>query len=259
MELIIKKFIVKLSFYLIATVTDGVKILNIMIIEDESAISDVLESYFLNEGWKTISCKDGKEAIQKIGMQKLDLVILDLMLPGLPGEEVCRAIRQQSNVPIIMLTSKANEVDTINGLNLGADDYITKPFRMKEVIARIYALQRRMNMLTHVSEPLVTFNGGKMIINFETKEVMVDRKAANLTFTEFKLLNVLIKRPGKIYTRSDLSYEVLGYRFIGDGRTLDMHIKNIRRKIEEDPKNPIYIVTKVGEGYKFGFQMDGEA
>lgn len=230
--------------------------MNIMIVEDESEISDVLKSYFVNEGWSVVSCRDGKEAVQLAVEQKFDLVILDLMLPGLSGEEVCRALRERSNVPIIMLTSKVNESDMVAGLNLGADDYITKPFRMKELIARIYAIQRRMNMLTNENDATITFNKRKMIVNFEAKEVFVDKRPANLTFTEFKLLSFLIKRPGKTFKRSDLAYEVLGYRFLGDGRTLDMHIKNIRKKIEEDPRNPTYIVTKVGEGYRFGFQKD---
>jgi len=230
--------------------------MNILIVEDEAAICNVLKSYFLNEGWEVELCNDGAEAARMNAMQKFDLIILDLMLPGWSGEDVCRAIRKESNVPIIMLTSKAEEKDTINGLNLGADDYITKPFRMKEVVARIYALQRRMNMLSAANDVLVTFNNGKMLVNFETKEILVNGKPANLTSTEFKILSVLIKRPGKIYSRSDLSYEVLGYRFIGDGRTVDMHIKNIRRKIEEDPRTPAYITTKVGEGYRFNFHTD---
>ncbi|WP_409345549.1 response regulator transcription factor [Paenibacillus sp. MBLB4367] len=232
--------------------------MNILIIEDEESIRDVLKSYLLNEGWNVYTSSDGKEALQKVQTIKMDLIILDLMIPGMPGEEVCRCIRQMSNVPIIMITSKAMESDTINGLNLGADDYITKPFRMKEVIARIYALQRRMNMLSGTIRTLMSFNRRRFVINFETKEVFVNGQSANLTITEFKILEILVKKPGKLYSRHDLSYEVQGYRFIGDGRATDAHIKNIRRKIEADPKTPEYIVTKVGAGYKFNFVPDDD-
>lgn len=232
--------------------------MDILIVEDEVSIRDVLKSYLLNEGWNVYASSDGKEALKTVQSLKLDLIILDLMIPGLSGEEVCRSIRQISNVPLIMITSKSLENDMINGLNLGADDYITKPFRMKEVIARIHALQRRMNMLSGSSSSVLFFNRGRLVINFETKEVFVNGQSANLTITEFKILNVLVKKPGKVYSRHDLSYEVQGYRFIGDGRTTDAHIKNIRRKIEEDPKNPVYIETKIGAGYKFNFQLDDD-
>ncbi|MCQ6559076.1 response regulator transcription factor [Paenibacillus mendelii] len=230
--------------------------MDILIVEDETPIRDVLQSYFLNEGWKVHVSTDGTDALEKVRTTRLDMVVLDLMLPGISGEDVCRSIRTFSNVPLIMLTSKANEIDTINGLNLGADDYITKPFRMKEVVARIYALQRRMQVNSSGSKTVQRFNRGRLIVYFESKEVIVDGRPTNLTLTEFKIMNILTKNPGKLYSRHDLSYEVQGYRYIGDDRTMDAHIKNIRRKIEEDPKNPIYISTKVGAGYKFNFIPD---
>lgn len=232
--------------------------MDILIVEDETPIRDVLQSYFVNEGWKVSVSTDGKEALEKVRTTRLDMVVLDLMLPGMSGEEVCRNIRQFSNVPLIMLTSKANEIDTINGLNLGADDYITKPFRMKEVIARIYALQRRMQVLSSGGKIVQRFNRGRFMIYSESKEVIVNGKPANLTLTEYKIINILTRNPGKLFSRHDLSYEVQGYRFIGDDRTMDAHIKNIRRKIEDDPKNPTYIVTKVGAGYKFNYLPDEE-
>ncbi|MFD0867835.1 sigma-54 dependent response regulator [Chlamydia abortus] len=230
--------------------------MDIMIVEDEVTIRDVLKSYFIKEGWNVHTSGDGREALQKVQTFKLDLIVLDLMIPGMSGEELCRQIRSISNVPLIMLTSKAHESDTINGLNLGADDYITKPFRMKEVIARINALQRRINSLSPTPNRFMKFNNRRLIVNFEAKDVYVEGRPANLTCTEFKIFNLLVKNPGKIYSRHDLSYEVHGYRFIGDGRTMDAHIKNIRRKIEPDPKNPQYIVTKIGSGYKFNYQPD---
>jgi len=232
--------------------------MEILIVEDETPIRDVLQSYFVNEGWRVSVSTDGRDAVEKVRTTRLDMIVLDLMLPGMSGEEVCRNIRQFSNVPLIMLTSKANETDTINGLNLGADDYITKPFRMKEVIARIYALQRRMQALSSGSKTVQRFNRGRFTIYSESKEVIVNGKPANLTLTEYKIINILTRNPGKLFSRHDLSYEVQGYRFIGDDRTMDAHIKNIRRKIEDDPKNPTYIVTKVGAGYKFNYMPDDE-
>lgn len=232
--------------------------MDIMIVEDEASVRDILKSYFVNEGWKVHLSSDGQEALKKVQLYKLDLIVLDLMIPGMPGEEVCRNIRRMSNVPLIMITSKAREVDMINGLNLGADDYITKPFRAKEVIARIHALQRRINIMNNSSRNVIYFNRRRFMVNFELEDVFLDGKPANLTATEFRTLSILVRKPGKVFSRHDLSYEVQGYRFIGDGRVMDVHIRNIRKKIEEDPKNPQYIVTKIGSGYKFNFPLDDD-
>lgn len=232
--------------------------MHILIVEDEPKIRDVLIAYFEKEGWKTDYTSNGMEAVQKFDFHQHDLIILDLMLEGLPGEEVCKRIREKSNVPIIMVTSKSREIDTINGLNLGADDYIVKPFRAKELIARIYALFRRIAPVKRENddEKVIRFFGGKLVINMETREVLADGKPAPLTATEFKLLSVLIRKPGKVYSRADLSYTVQGYRFQGDGRAIDAHVKNLRKKIEPDPGAPLYIVTVVGTGYKFSMQPD---
>jgi DNA-binding response OmpR family regulator len=231
---------------------------HILIVEDEPKIRDVLIAYFEKEGWKTDYTSNGMEAVQKFDFHQHDLIILDLMLEGLPGEEVCKRIREKSNVPIIMVTSKSREIDTINGLNLGADDYIVKPFRAKELIARIYALFRRIAPVKRENddEKVIRFFGGKLVINMETREVLADGRPAPLTATEFKLLSVLIRKPGKVYSRADLSYTVQGYRFQGDGRAIDAHVKNLRKKIEPDPGAPLYIVTVVGTGYKFSMQPD---
>ncbi|TNJ65669.1 response regulator transcription factor [Paenibacillus hemerocallicola] len=232
--------------------------MHILIVEDEPKIRDVLIAYFEKEGWKTDYTSNGMEAVQKFDFHQHDLIILDLMLEGLPGEEVCKRIREKSNVPIIMVTSKSREIDTINGLNLGADDYIVKPFRAKELIARIYALFRRIAPVKRENddEKVIRFFGGKLVINMETREVLADGRPAPLTATEFKLLSVLIRKPGKVYSRADLSYTVQGYRFQGDGRAIDAHVKNLRKKIEPDPGAPLYIVTVVGTGYKFSMQPD---
>lgn len=230
--------------------------MTILLVEDEESIRDVLKSYLEKEGWNVLTAGDGVSALKIVKKIKLDLVVLDLMIPKLSGEEVCQEIRKTSNVPVLIISSKSKEEDLIKGLNFGADDYITKPFRIKEVVARIYALRRRMKMLTNSEESVISFNKGRLIVNFDSKEVHLDQKPVNLTFTEFKLLNALIKKPGKVLSRHDLSYEVQGYRYIGDGRTMDAHIKNLRKKIEDDPKNPLYIVTRIGAGYQFNFLPD---
>ncbi|MBO0600594.1 response regulator transcription factor [Sporosarcina sp. E16_3] len=230
--------------------------MHILLVEDESSIRDVLKSYLIKEGWDVLTSCDGLDALKKVKKIKFDLIILDLMIPKLSGEEVCKAIRTTSNVPILIISSKSKEEDMIKGLNIGADDYITKPFRIKEVLARINALQRRIEMFTQKTNPIMSFNRNSLVINFESKEVFKDGKLIRLTVTEFKLLDALLKKPGKVLSREDLSYQVQGYRFIGDGRTMDAHIKNLRKKIEEDPKNPLYITTRIGSGYQFNFESD---
>lgn len=230
--------------------------MNILLVEDESSIRDVLKSYFLKEGWNVLTSGDGEDALKKVKKIKVDIVILDLMIPKLSGEEVCKEIRKTSNVPVLIISSKSREEDMINGLNLGADDYITKPFRIKEVVARINALKRRIEMFTKKSEPIMSFNHNRLVINFESKEVFIDNELVRLTMTEFKLLDALLKKPGKVLSRQDLSYQVQGYRYLGDGRTMDAHIKNLRKKIEDDPKNPTYIVTRIGAGYQFNVEAD---
>jgi DNA-binding response OmpR family regulator len=233
-------------------------IIRILIIEDEPKIREVLIAYFVNEGWETEHTGNGHEAVSKFDYGQHDLIVLDLMLEGLPGEEVCRLIREKSNVPIIMLTSRARESDTINGLNLGADDYIVKPFRAKEVVARIYALMRRAMPDKHNGqhEEAIKFNRGQLVVQLEEKEAILNGHRTGLTATEFKLLSVMSATPNKVFSRMDLSYKVQGYRYQGDGRAIDAHVKNLRKKIEPDPNHPIYIITVVGLGYKFAAMPD---
>jgi len=232
--------------------------LHILIIEDEPKILEVLIVYFEKEGWTTDHTGDGYEALHKMKQYKYDFIILDLMIYGIPGEEVCRKIRAESDVPIIMISSKAREDDSINGLNLGADDYITKPFYAKQVVARIHALQRRINSIKGVqlTSKISTFNNGRLRIDYGSREVTVMSRPVSLTKTEFDLLSVLSEKPGKVFSRNDLSYEVYGYRGSGDVRSIDAHIKNVRKKIEPDSKEPTYILTLFGLGYKFVFQPD---
>ncbi|CAG7646435.1 response regulator [Paenibacillus allorhizosphaerae] len=232
--------------------------MQILLVEDEPKIREVLIAYLRNEGWDVDFTPNGLEAVDMFSNRNYDLVILDLMLEGMPGEEVCRTIRQTSTVPIVMLTSKSRESDTIEGLKLGADDYIFKPFRVKEVIARIHALLRRVKTFVPEKQKssVLTFDKGRLVLDMEAKTLLVRGLLANLTSTEFKLLTVFVEKPGKIFSRLDLSHQVLGYRFHGDSRSIDTHVKNLRKKIEEDTKEPKYILTMVGEGYKFIAEAD---
>lgn len=230
--------------------------MSILIVEDEKSIRDVLKSYFLREGWNVYTSDNGLDALKIQRMFNLNVILLDLMIPQLSGEEVCRAIRQTSTVPIMIISSKSREADMVRGLDIGADDYIVKPFRIKEVIARVNALLRRIDMSNKKKAKVLYFDNGNFKIDFETQELMVNQNLVKLTSTEFKILNALVEKPRKIFSRQDLSYIVQGYRSIGDGRTMDTHIKNLRKKIEEDPREPKYIVTKIGSGYRFNFHMD---
>lgn len=234
--------------------------MRILLVEDEPKIREVLIAYLKNEGWEADYTSDGHEALRLFAANEYQVVLLDLMIEGLPGEEVCREIRKQSVVPIIMITSKSREADTIQGLQLGADDYIMKPFRVKEVIARIHALLRRINRYTpETSNPgVLTFDRGQLVVNLEAGTAVVRGTSVNLTTTEFKLLTVLASKPGKLFSRSELTHQVLGYRFQGDSRSIDTHVKNLRKKIEEDPGEPKYIVTLVGAGYRFSAMPDGK-
>lgn len=236
--------------------------MRILLVEDEPKIREVLTAYLKNEGWEVESTSDGGDALRRFRDHPHDLVLLDLMIEGMSGEDVCKEIRASSVVPIIMITSKSREADTIEGLMLGADDYIVKPFRVKEVIARIHAILRRVGQHAHdkdkpaESDGTVTFDKGSLVVNLEAGTVLVRGVAVSLTSTELKLLSVLIARPGKLLSRSDLTYQVLGYRFQGDSRSIDTHLKNLRKKIELDTKEPRYILTLVGAGYKFAAEPD---
>lgn len=230
--------------------------MNILIIEKDELSRDLLKNCFLKEGWEVMTSHDRLEALQKIQKIKVDFVILDPMISKIPTDTVCKEIRKITNVPLLIISSRSREEDIIHALNLGADDYIVKPIRINEVLARIKALIRRIEMFTRKSQKVVCFNQNSLVINFETHEVLVEGKSVQLTSTEFKILNAFAQKPGKVFSRQDLSYIVQGYRFIGDGRTMDAHIKNLRKKLEKNPRNPKYIVTKTGAGYKFNCHID---
>ena len=226
----------------------------ILIIEDEKAISDIIKFNLVKEGYQVETAYDGIDGLAMALACGADLVLLDIMLPGMDGFEVCRKIRETSNVPVLMLTAKEEEVDKVLGLELGADDYITKPFGMRELIARIKANIRRQNIAGGVSPELQasdvkTF--GALEIDLNRYEVRKNGNVLELTLREFELLKYLAEREDKVYSREQLLEEVWGYEYYGDIRTVDVTVRRLREKLEDDPANPQYIMTKRGIGYYF--------
>lgn len=228
----------------------------ILIVDDEDMILEVLEAYFEKEGWEIILASNGVEALKKIKENHPDIIILDLMLPDISGEEVCRLTRKESDVPIIMLTAKSTEDDLINGIVIGADDYITKPFSPREVVIRAKAILRRVKSIAKGNS--LSFNRGNLKIDLFKKEIQVNDQILALTPFEYKLLVAMASYPGRVYSRSDLLEKVQedGGYFEGYERSIDTHIKNLRKKIESNPRNPEYVLTVFGMGYKFGGTPD---
>jgi DNA-binding response OmpR family regulator len=228
---------------------------NILIIEDEPKVSEVIKAYLEKDGYKVYSATKGYEGLELFNKNKFDLIILDLMLPDISGEELCVSIRKISDVHIFMLTAKVALEDKIQGLNLGADEYLTKPLSPRELTARVNSLFRRVNSHKDIC---LSFDKGKVLINKEKRAVKVDNQEVPLTPNEFDILLTLAINNGRILSREDLISKVFGYDFEGSDRTIDVHIKNIRKKIEEDSRNPKYIVTVTKVGYKFGGEKDAE-
>lgn len=222
----------------------------VLVVDDEAKIRDVVVSYLRKEGYNTLEAETGNDAIRIVQSKNVDFVILDLMLPDIEGVEVCEAIRQIHSVPILMLSAKVSENNRIKGLSVGADDYVTKPFDPREVIARARVILRRSDDQQLLANRL-SFNGEHLIIDSLKKLVYCDGQLVNLTPNEYKLLLALAKYPQRHFTREELIERVLGYDFDGDSRTIDQHVKNIRHKIERDSKSPEYIVTVYGTGYRF--------
>lgn len=220
--------------------------IRILVVEDEEKIAEIVRAYLEKEGFRVTVAETGQKAISVL-KDGFDLIILDLMLPDISGEDICQTIRMDSDLPIIMLTAKSEEEDRIKGLSIGADDYVVKPFSPRELVARVKALLRR----TKGSKKTICFSKGNFIIDSSRFEVKKDGSLVVLTPTEFKLLHCLAERPGQIFTRLQLVNVILGYDFEGYDRTIDAHIKNIRHKIEDNPRNPSYIKTVYGIGYKF--------
>lgn len=224
--------------------------MRILLVDDEKKIVNVLKAYLQQEGYTVTAAYNGLVALQLFKENTFDLVILDLMLPGLSGEEICKEIRKHSSTPIIMLTAKVEEDDRIQGLNLGADDYIAKPFSPREVVARVRAVLRRTGSETMPLADVVAYDNGLTIDNLRY-EVRKDNEVIALTPMEFKILGALAKYPGRVFSRSQLVSIVQGYDFSGDDRVIDAHIKKIRQKIEKNPGEPTLIITVYGVGYKF--------
>jgi DNA-binding response OmpR family regulator len=223
---------------------------NILIIEDEEKVSDVLKAYLEKEGYKVYSTTKGLHGIELFKKKEFSLIILDLMLPDISGEEVCKIIRETSDVYIFMLTAKGTLTDRIDGLNIGADEYLIKPFSPRELTARVNALFRRLNASSN--SLVLSFDNGKLIIDYEKRMVKLNDDEVSFTPNEFDILYTLAINKGIVLTREQLIDKIFGIDFDGFDRTIDVHIKNIRKKLEEDTRNPRYIITVMRVGYKFG-------
>ena len=221
----------------------------ILVVEDEPSFSDALAYLLGREGFEVIVADSGPKAIEEFDRHGADLVLLDLMLPGLSGTEVCRQLRTRSSVPVIMLTAKDSEVDKVVGLELGADDYVTKPYSSRELVARIRAVLRRHGSDELVSEGVIT--AGPVRMDIERHQVSINNENIAFPLKEFELLEFLIRNSGRVLTRTQLIDRVWGSDYFGDTKTLDVHIKRLRAKIEQDPANPVLIQTVRGLGYKF--------
>ncbi|MFC1893214.1 response regulator transcription factor [Chloroflexota bacterium] len=218
----------------------------VLVVDDDAKTVELVKLYLNRDGYQVLTASDGIEALRLAREGHPDLIVLDLMLPGIDGLEVCRTIRNESDVPVIMLTARTTDQDKLTGLDIGADDYVTKPFSPRELAARVRVILRRLpgergpDKIKH----------GKLTVNFLRQEAFLTGRPLNLTMVEFKLLGVFIKEPGRVFSRVQLIEKALGYGFEGFDRTIDVHILNLRRKLEPDPKKPRYIKTVYGAGYK---------
>ena len=221
----------------------------ILLVEDEKTIRDAVAAYLEREGYWVTPAADGQVALDEFAKHRFELVVLDLMLPKVSGEEVCRSIRDASDVPIIMLTAKGEEEDRIAGLGLGADDYLVKPFSPRELVARVRALLRRAHVEDEPQRDRLVF--GDLEIDVAGHKAFLRGVEIDLTASEFKLLTTLSRYPGRVYSRMELVEKVLGYDFEGYERTVDSHVKNLRAKLDDDPRDPTFIYTVHGVGYRF--------
>lgn len=225
----------------------------ILVVEDEEAFVDALTIALNKEGFVVSVARDGAEALEAFAADEPDLILLDLMLPRVSGVDVCREIRATSKVPIIMLTAKSDEIDTVVGLEVGADDYMTKPYRMRELIARIRAVLRRFEdvVVAEVEGASTVLSARDITVDIDRHEVVVRGSITSMPLKEFELLALLIENAGRVLTRDTLIDRVWGHDYVGDTKTLDVHIKRLRSKIEEESSSPTLIVTIRGLGYKF--------
>jgi two-component system response regulator RegX3 len=221
----------------------------LLVVEDEESFSDPLSYMLRKEGFEVAVATTGPGALEEFDRGGADLVLLDLMLPGLPGTEVCRALRSKSNVPVIMLTAKDSEIDKVVGLEMGADDYVTKPFSHRELLARIRAVLRRHSDVEEAAP--ATLTAGPVRMDVDRHVVTVNGEPVSLPLKEFELLELLLRNAGRVLTRMQLIDRIWGADYVGDTKTLDVHVKRLRAKIEPDPGSPKHLVTVRGLGYKF--------
>jgi len=221
----------------------------VLLVEDEETLREALRYGLEREGFRVVTARDGREALERFRAGGADVVLLDLMLPEVSGLDICKAIRSQSQVPIIIITAKDSEADKVTGLELGADDYVTKPFSMRELIARVRAVSRRT---TGIVQPVSSvLEVGPVVVDVEAHEVRINGDRVEVPPKEFELLHSLMARAGRLVTRQTLIHEVWGPEYVGDTRTLDVHVKRLRQKIEHDPHRPSFLKTVRGLGYKF--------
>lgn len=228
----------------------------ILVVEDEKNIADVIVAYLEKEGFQSFVAYDGEKAMELFHQEEIDLMILDLMLPKLSGEEIAKRVRSRSNLPIIMLTAKTQEEERISGLSMGADDYVSKPFSPGELMERVKALMRRTYQGANPLAEKLYFNQGELEIGLDEMTVKKLGKEVHLTSNEFEILRAFISNIGQVLSREQLIEIAFGYDYEGFDRTVDSHIKNIRQKIEEDPRKPDYIQTVYGAGYRFNPSAD---
>ena len=223
----------------------------VLIVEDDRKTAEIVRLYLEKDGYDVACSYDGRDGLEAVRASPPDLVVLDLLLPGMSGLDVCRALRSEFDVPIIVLTALSTEQDKLDGLNLGADDYVTKPFSPRELVARVRAVLRRTGDEEDLTGPqILDFEG--LNLDLARHIVKVDLREAHLTPTEFRILAVLMREPGRLFSRTQLVDKALGYDYDGLDRTVDVHVLNLRRKIEPDPNQPKYIRTVYGLGYKLG-------
>lgn len=227
----------------------------VLIVDDEKNIVDIIAFNLKKEGYQVITASDGEEGVRKTFEENPDLILLDIMMPKMDGYEACRKIREKKHTPIIMLTARAEEVDKVLGLEMGADDYVTKPFGVRELMARVKANLRKVAALQEAAGMAISDEKaspyGKLSLNLDRYEVKKDGKTIDLTLREFELLKFLAQQKGQVFSRETLLEKVWGYEYFGDVRTVDVTVRRLREKIEDDPGKPAYILTKRGVGYYF--------
>lgn len=226
----------------------------ILVVDDDSKTVELIKLYLEKDGYQVLAAYDGRQALELARQKQPDLIVLDLMLPQVDGLDVCRVLRSESKIPIIMLTAKTTEEDKLLGLDLGADDYVTKPFSPRELLARVRAVLRRVSEMEDDGPPAVRLDG--LTVDFVRHKVEVRGEEIRLTPTEFRLLETLAREPGRAFSRLELLNRVFGWDYEGLERTVDVHVMNLRKKIEPDPSQPTYVETVYGVGYRFAEPPD---